>query len=63
MIFFLASAVVFPEPTLLEDSAGRLPSRGVSTRGPLNQKKEEKKRKKKEKKENYVNPSIPKDIE
>ena len=39
MIFFLASAVVFPEPTLLEDSAGRLPSRGVSTRGPINQKK------------------------
>ena len=45
MIFFLASAVVFPEPTLLEDSAGRLPSRGVSTRGPIIQKKKEKKKK------------------
>ena len=48
MIFFLASAVVFPEPTLLEDSAGRLPSRGVSTRGPIIQKK--KKKEKREKK-------------
>ena len=49
MIFFLASAVVFPEPTLLEDSAGRLPSRGVSTRGPIIQKRK-KKEKKREKK-------------
>ena len=46
MIFFLASAFVFPEPTLLEDSAGRLPLRGVSTRGPLIQKKKKKKKKK-----------------
>ena len=49
MIFFLASAVVFPEPTLLEDSAGRLPSRGVSTRGPIIQKKKREKEKKKRK--------------
>ena len=58
MIFFLASAVVFPEPTLLEDSAGRLPSRGVSTRGPIIQKKKdekkEKKKKKRRKKKNLV---------